>query len=55
VRRCHAACLPKPPCSDRWRHPGGDRRVLTRVSRCNCRPEPALLLTPPNRRPAWRA
>src|SRR5207249_9019437 len=30
VRRCHAACLPKPPCPDCWRHPGADRRVLTR-------------------------
>jgi hypothetical protein len=54
VRRCHAACLPKPPCADRRRHPGAGRGVLTRASSGDRRPESAPLLMPPHRRSAWR-
>lgn len=54
VRRCHAACLPKPPCTDRRRHPDVDRRILARASRRDRRPKPPPLLSPPNRGPAWR-
>ena len=55
VRRWHAACLPKPPCPARRRYPGANRRVLTRASRRDRRPEPAPLLMPSNRGSAWRA
>src|SRR5262245_46839541 len=47
VRRCHAACLPKPPCPNRRRDASVDRRVLARASRRDRHPEPALLLMPP--------
>src|SRR5262245_24329582 len=54
VRGGHAAGLPKPPCPHRRRHPGGDRRILTRASDRNPRPEPAPLLMPRHRGSPWR-
>src|SRR3954452_24539578 len=51
MRRCHPTRLSEPAGSERRRHPNRHRRVLTRQTLGDERPEPTPMLLPRYRRP----